>query len=244
MKNKLGETTNMQSVAINQWANRLTIFLAEQKARLSKTGLDEIYQDFFSCFMKNSCSMFSLIPQVGMSYQVVQTMRLLIEVTADMNFIVKYPENIKHLKKEVNRLIKKCEHETDGSKWRDFIIGTGKMSLIVGDKLASVTGFGTKKRVEEVFGCGFYDFYSSYAHVNLFALRDDVCRFVAGDDFIAVQRWELIKDYPLVLEKFIHIIGKAANDKELAEMDCSMFLNGFNALFTNANEESVSCEQD
>lgn len=231
MKKDLDETANMQSVAINQWISALILFLTEQKSRLSKIGLDEIYQDFFSCFMKNSCSMFSLILQVGMSYQVVQTMRLLIELTADMNFIVNHPENIRHLKKEVNRLIKKCESETDGSKWRDFIIDAGKISLIVGDKLAGAVGFGTKKRVEEVYGCGFYDFYSSYAHVNLFALRDDVCRYAAGDDFIAVQRWELIKDYPLVLEKFIHIIGGAAKNEDLAKLDCSMFKNSFNALF-------------
>lgn len=235
MKNNSDEKVIVQSAAINQWISALILFLAEQKAKMAKNGLDELYQDLFSCFMKNSCAIFSLVLQVGMSYQVVQTMRLLIELVADINFVIKHPENINHLKRKTNKLIKKCEHESDGTRWREFIADAGKISLVIEGKLVGDAGFGTTKRVEEVFGKGFYDFYSSYSHANVFALRDDVQRFVSGDDFVAVQRWELIKDYPLVLEKFIHVMGEAAVDEALAGLDCSAFTKSFSGLFAENN---------
>lgn len=219
-----------QKKAINQWADALVVFLGEQRVRLTKNGIDELYQEFLACFMKNSSAMFSLVLQTGMSYQIAQTIRFLVELTADMNFIVKHPENVNHIKTEINRLLEKCEQESDGARWREFIANSGEIGLMIDGKLARKAGCGTEKRVEGVFGKNFYDFYSSYSHANVFVFRDDVSRFMSGDDFIFVQRWELIKDYPLILEKFIHTIGEAAGDEDLAKFDCSSFTNSFSDL--------------
>lgn len=220
-----------QTEKIGKWTSEsLMPFFAEHETTMLKNKSEELFIDIWRCFAKNSCALFELLPMKSTSYQIAQTMRLLVELTADSNFIANRKENIAHLKKKTNKLIKKCERETDVSKWRKYIADARNINLLVGRELANKVGEGTKKRVENVFGKKFYNFYSSYAHVNMFVVRDDVHR-LADDSFIGAQRWELIKDYPLVLEKFIHIVGEAINDPDLAEMDCSSLTNGFEKLF-------------
>ena len=222
---------NTQSENIGKWVNEeLMPFFANHETAMVQNKADELFVDIWRCFAKNSCALFELLPMKSTSYQIAQTMRLLVELTADANFISKHDENVVHLKKRTNELIRKCEHETDTSKWRKYITDARNINLIVKHDLASKAGSGTEKRVEDVFGEKFYNFYSSYAHVNMFVVRDDVQR-LADDSFISAQRWELIKDYPLILDNFVHIIGDAINNSGLAKIDCSSLINEFNSLF-------------
>lgn len=222
---------NNQKENICKWTNdSLMPFFAEHETTMLKCKSEELFIDIWRCFAKNSCALFELLPMKSTSYQIAQTMRLLVELTSDSSFIVDHKENIIHLKKKTNKLIKKCERETEASKWRKYIADARSINLIVGCELANKANEGTEKRVENVFGKKFYNFYSSYAHVNIFVVRDDVHR-LADDSFISAQRWELIKDYPLILDKFVHIIGNAINDFGPIEMDCSHLTNGFDNLF-------------
>lgn len=226
-----------QSESISKWVdNELMPFFASYESKMIKDTADELFIDMWRCFAKNSCAVFELLSMKSTSYQIAQTMRLLIELTADCNFIVEHKENISHLKKKTNKLIQKCKRETDPSRWRKYVGDAKNINLLVGRELASESGYNTEKRVEHTFSKELYNFYSSYAHVNMFIVRDDVHR-LADDNFVGAQRWELIKDYPLVLDKFIHIIGNAINDPNLDKMDCISLTNGFYSLFSGERKK-------
>lgn len=222
---------NTQKDDIGQWVNnKLMPFFAKYETKMIDNGSEKIFIDIWDCFAKNSCAIFELLPMKSASYQVAQAMRFLVELTADANFIVNHAENVVHLKKRTSKLVERCEREKDVTKWRKYIADARNINLLVGHELANKAGYDTKKRVEDVFGKKFYNFYSSYAHVNMFVIWDDLHRLV-DDSYVGTQRWELIRDFPLIMEKFIHIIGKAVMDTDLEKKDCTFLSKDFDKLF-------------
>ena len=233
---------DLQGKKIRKWVNEVLLpFFCEYERKITADKSEELFRNIWVCFAKNSNVAFELLLSRDTSYQVAQTMRLLVELTADASFIVSHKENVNHLKSEANIIIKKYELENDKEKWREYIAEAGNICLEINDRPAHKNGYGTEKRVEAVFGDGFYTFYSCYSYMNIFTLRDDAKR-LADDSFVSAQHWELIRDYPIILEKFIHIISEAINDGSLAKMDCSELTDGFNEIFENDNE--VAHEQD
>lgn len=219
---------------IEQWWNEclepIFQFVGDQ---LKDVNNSNFYSYFFISFKKNSMPIFENLEYMSASYPIAQSLRLLMELTADLDFINEHPENLNHLQKEADKYLKKAQEKK--LSWRECIISSGDIKLRVGstditdEKL--VKQYSTKKRVEKVFGEKLYSFYSSFSHVNLFAICDDAWT-IKDKQALLLRRAECMKEYPNILAKFLLVLGAAMKKDLVSDIDFKKFYKDFDVLLS------------
>lgn len=211
--------------------------------QLKGVNNSNFYSYFFISFKKNSMPIFENLKYVSASYSIAQSLRLLMELTADLNFINEHPENLNHLQKEADKYLKKAQEKK--LSWKECIISSGDIKLRVGstditdEKLAKQ--YSTRKRVEKIFGKKLYSFYSSFSHVNLFAICDDAWT-IKDKRALLLRRAECMKEYPNILAKFISVLGAAMNIDLVSGIDFKKFYKDFGVLLSAIVNAEVTNE--
>lgn len=212
---------------IEEWFNENLepIFNALNNA-ISETKADNLYRYFLISFKKNSMPIFEGLCYISSSYVIGQEMRYLMELTADLNYINKNPDNIKYIEEEANRYF----HELDSGKkgWEKCVVSSGNVKLREVRTCASPKD-NTINRVKNIFDTDIYSLYSSFSHVNLFVICDDACT-ITDENKLRRRRFEMIKYYPMILDKFIKVIGESLNLNTMKNINFDSFENNFNNL--------------
>jgi len=194
---------------------------------IRQSRADVMYYYIAASFSKNSIAMFESLKGLLRSYPVAQSMRLLIEFTADTDFLIKNPSNIPRLKKATE----KCNDDFVDEKrtWEESIQRSGNMHLFDDDSKEEVY---TKDRVERVFDKKLYSFYCAYSHFNLYAICDDVINTNSMQDIKRsnCQKALLIRYYPKVLEKFIDSLNIVLAKEYKISYDKKIFASNYNKL--------------
>ena len=196
---------------------------------LKADDVDPLFRYIAISFSKNSIAMFESLKGHLRSYPVAQAMRLLMEFEADTDFLVKNPKNIPRMKKKTDKL--RAEYVDDKKSWSKSIIDSGNMHLLDDVTKEDTT---TKGRVEKVFDKDTYAFYCAYSHFNLYAICDDAENVSSFDNAYVkktnYQKAELIKFYPVILDKFVKSLNNLLTDDNKIEYNPAKLVDAFKIL--------------
>lgn len=196
---------------------------------IKQSEADEMYYYIAVSFGKNSIAMFESLKGFLRSYSVAQSMRLLMEFTADTAFLINNPSNIAKFKKDVNKY---REAVISGRRsWPESIQKAGNMHFIddvSGEEVKTV------ERITRVFDKKLYGFYCAYSHFNLYAICDDAENvFSLSGETIKrsnSQKILLIEHYPIILRKFIDSLNIVLPEEHKIKYDEKSFLKYYNYL--------------
>ena len=168
----------------------------------------------WSSFYRNSIALFELLNKTNLTDQFAMTLRLLMENSADVNFVKEYPNNITSLVKSVNKAARKLDNNktfADAAKIARDIYLLDSLGKAVGPE----------ERVEKVYKESrfekLYDYYCCYTHFNILATIWTAKRIQMGDATIAAHSMYLMGFYPDMFEKLIKAYGEIANSDKLRE---------------------------
>lgn len=216
---------------VGDWCNRnlLPVF-ANIFDALKENEADELFYYIAVSFDKNSIAMFESVKGVLRSYLLAQSMRLLMEIEADMDFIIDNPNNISRLKKKADKLYSDCR--SGKKKWAETICEAGNIFLLNED--ARDANRDTKGRVEKLFDKKMYGFYCAYSHFNIYAVCDDAQNVSSFDEpyFMKAnrQKAEILKYYPVILGKFIDSLNRVLKDGKKIQYDSAKFEDEYEKL--------------
>lgn len=188
-----------------------------------RQNADILFGHWWAIFYKNSLALFELISGAHYSYQIAMTMRWLMEVAADIDFVVRNPRNIEKLKFQHRKLINKnkdrltyAELAEAAKKFRLYQTKDGKC---YGDATKTVD------RINEAYdddGQTFYNYLNCFSHFNYLGVMYDLnLNWIPNAPMSLKERVHLVQFYPLVFEMMVQSIGRLCNISKLESYDCS-----------------------
>ncbi len=183
----------------------------------SKLNDNNVISSWWAIFYQNSLALFEMIfASPNYSNQIIMTLRLLMEIASDVEFVSKNPENIPKLQKRYSDLCANFktmtygEVGTESRKFRLYHFKNGKK------KGNAIT---TEERIIEAYnedGVLFYYYLNGFSHFNHFGIMYGMdLRFNQGAPNMIKERLHLLKFYPAAYGKIIWAIGAIANVEEL-----------------------------
>ena len=230
----------MAKYTYSDWINQnLTPIFFNIIDTIQANDIDELFQNIAIGFIKNSNSLFKNVELHLGSYSVAQAMRLLMELVADMDYIISNPNNnIHRIKKHIKNYSKKTERKEE---WSKTIKKSVNIHLV--DDLSGKETKVTQERVELIFDKNVYDFYCAYLHCNLFAIYDDNERTKSFNDESLkksmFQKRELIAYYPIVLEQFINSLNRLLNDDNKIPYNHIAFIKEYETLLITLSNSRI-----
>lgn len=220
----------MDNDGIKIWSDRhLSPVFANMVDAIKQSKADVMYYYIAVSFSKNSIAMFEGLKGLLRSYTVAQSMRLLMEFTADMNFLINNPSNISRFKKDADKF--RADVISGKRSWAESIQRAGNMHFFDEDSAQEVY---TKDRVARVFNKKLYDFYCAYSHFNLYAICDDAENVLYFDEeFVKRANYQkilLIEHYPMILRRFIDSLNIVLADDYKIKYDEKSFIKSYNSL--------------
>lgn len=185
-----------------------------QKVSLAKDGLAKEYVTIaLFAFCRNTMSLVELINKDNCTDSFAATLRLLMEISADVEFVSKNTSNLDQLADGVMDINKR--------------IDAGSLSFAEAAKMANglhlTNSDGstskTTKRVEEAYSekrfNGLYTYYCCYSHFNVAATIWTATRKHLSGDTVVKHSLYIFSFYADIFSKLIQAIGSIIDDDDL-----------------------------
>lgn len=189
----------------------------------SKNDLDKTIGALWGIFVRNSCSLFQIMLMKNFTNQVAMTSRLIMEYSADLKFISKYPQNIKDFKERKDDFL--ANDDRDVFSYYDLSKIACELELHKYGKKGEKKGFlGTRSRIEYAFkdkkAMDFYDFLNCYSHLNYLNAIWDV-NTVQDDQAAFSERMVMLSMYYDCFVMAVTALGKLSRSDTLLSYDFS-----------------------
>lgn len=233
-------------LSINNYGNKsfekhflpiLNKFFSDLRNAGDKDGADIIFGYWVSLFYRNSLVLFDNCSKALFLSQSLFTIRLLLEIAADVSFISKYPENIKSFKKihssfdekdfdpEIMHLeIKKykiCKYRADGE----------------------IKTTSSRDRIQAAFGTDTlnkYDYLCGFTHLNYQGCLMDINYSMEGN----IGSFELLlpclKLYSQAFTVMVKSVGKLCNISSFGEFDEQKINKLIEATISEIHEKLIT----
>lgn len=175
-----------------------------------KDKLPPEYGYWWASYVKNSIILFEIMMIDKYSNQSAFTMRMLMEISADVLFMSVQQENVVEFRKYyINE-----PERIKGCSYSDFVITSKKLRMFdheVGKEIK------TGERVKLAFGkdgAEFYDYLCCYTHLNYIGVIKDIDTAIEKNNELD-YRLEFIKYYPETLVAMVRAIENFSGENDL-----------------------------
>lgn len=226
---------NGKTLSTGTWFhNEISNDLLELNAIILKNRkiTDSLWGMYWEIFVRQSLALFEMCLDRNCLVPVAMTMRLGLEYAADLNFIVKYPDNIE----EIDRCWRAYLPQNiapDDVRAFDMAHASAEVRLWKYEDGKKKNKTGTINRIKEVFeepGVQMYELLSCFSHMNYFgATLNAIYDYLEGN-YWRQQRLSMIRFYPEVLQKIIQALGQLSDDCALKEYDFKKMSDKFQQL--------------
>ena len=182
----------------------------------------------WSSFYRNSLALFEVLGQANCTDQFAMTLRLLMEISADMHYIEKNRNNIDTLTDNLNHAMHKVI--------LDKISYADVAKIAKGLHIYNSKGEETHT-IDRIDFCynekrfkSLYDYYCCYSHYNTLASVFSVGRSHNGDKSILRHSMYLLSFYVDIFEKEIIACGKILNNQKLVNYNFAKIKNAIDRL--------------
>lgn len=201
----------------------------------SKNDLDKTIGALWGIFVRNSCSLFQIMLMKNFTNQVAMTSRLIMEYSADLKFISKYPQNIKDFKERKDDFL--ANDDRDVFSYYDLSKIACELELHKYDKKGEKKGFlSTRSRIEYAFkdkkAMDFYDFLNCYSHLNYLNIIWDT-NTVQDDQATFSERMVMLSMYYDCFVMTVTALGELSRSSNLLTYDFSSIKKVMHELVEN-----------
>ena len=168
------------------------------------------YGYWWTSYVKNSMILFEIMMIDKYSNQSAFTMRILMEISADVLFMSEQQENVVKFRKyyiDEPKKIKNCSYS-------DFVTISNKLRMFDYEAGREIK---TRERIKLAFGkdgVEFYDYLCCYTHLNYIGVIKDIDTAIDKDDELN-YRLEFIKYYPETFTAMIRSIENFSGENDL-----------------------------
>ncbi len=207
-----------------------------------KNDVDLLFGHWWAIFVKNTVALLELIPQFNQSYQINMTIRLLMEMAADVEFMDKNRANIKRHNARFDDISNEAER-LGGMTYGQLAVRGKNFHMFHYDGDKKLEEANTTQRVKEAYSkadFNFYDYLSCFTHLNHLGMMYDLNISKPERINEALRdRIYLIQFYPTIFEKEVHAIGNLCEIEELKNYDCNSVRKAFAYLASHCQYESA-----
>ena len=207
-----------------------------------KNDVDILFGHWWAIFLKNSMALFELTTGLNYSYQINMTIRLLMEMSADMEFISKNRGNIDRHKYRFDKISRKAER-LNGMTYEELAKEGKNFHLFRYNGENKGEEVGTIDRVKEAYGArdySFYEYLSCFTHFNYLGVMYDLNLSQSHKlPEMLKERIYFLQFYPVIFEKEIHAIGDLCSIKELKDYNCIQIRKVFSDLAKGCRYDSA-----
>lgn len=189
-----------------------------QKVNSTKDNLaKEFTKIALFAFCRNTMSLLEIINKDNCTDSFAATMRLLMEISADVEFISKNPSNLIQLADGIEKINKRIDADNL------TLVEAAKMAN--GLRLTKADGKESKtiERINEAYGnegCSeLYVYYCCYSHFNVAATIWTATRKQLGGDKVIAHSLYIFSFYADIFDKLVKAIGTIINNNELKDYD-------------------------
>ena len=228
------------SQTLQEWQkDNLVPILVEVSSILAQQGdkndVDILFAHWWAIFFKNSLALFQQLTGVVYSSQINMTLRLLMEMSADVEFINKNRMNIEGQKKRHNKIIRKAE-QLGGLTYKQLADEGKNFHLFRYNGRQRGEEVKTTMRVKEAYNAedySFYEYLSCFTHFNYLGIMYDLNLSLKPQSPESVEeRLRSLRFYSKIFEKEVSAMGDLCNIDEVKNYDCTKLHNLLEELTT------------
>lgn len=232
---------------LNEWYSdnlkpifdEVNVTFATQNA---KSNANILFGYWWIVFLKNSMALLEMITGVNYSNQINMTIRLLMEMAADMEFINKNRENITRHKNRFDKLSAKAKH-SNGLTYGELAKEGKNFHLFRYNNGYKGEEVNTTTRVKEAYttdGYLFYEYLSCFTHFNYLGVMYDLDLNQPQNLPNSLrERIHFLQFYPTIFEKELRAIGDLCSIDELKNYNCANVRKVFAELASRCHYDSV-----
>lgn len=198
----------------------INVILAQQG---DQNDADILFGHWWAIFLKNSMALVELLPGRNYSYQMNMTIRLLMEMATDIEFMNKNRGNISRHKYRFDKISRKAKR-LNGMTYEQLAKEGKNFHLFRYDGEERGEEVETTERVREAYNpkdYSFYEYLSCFTHFNYLGMMYDLNLSQPNKISESLQeRMYFLQFYPVIFEKVIHSIGDLCNIDDLRNYDC------------------------
>ena len=182
---------------------------------------------WWQAFYQNSLIMPFLVANPDTHYQVAATMRLLLEISADVAFITKYPENIKDIVKIQKEIAKVQDAEGQNYTYRKAVKDAQKIRLYAYQNGVKRQFVKTEDRIKFIYEKHvdpteidlIYGLYSLYNHFNAAAViwEGNKTRVTKNMNDALQDNLVMYSYYPLFLDCMVTSVAELLGENGIKE---------------------------
>ncbi len=226
--------------SLQEWQEEnLVPILVEVSSILAKQGdkndADILFAHWWAIFFKNSLALFQQLTGIVYSNQINMTLRLLMEISADTEFINKNRMNIEKHKYRHKKVLDKAKRL--GGLTYEQLANEGKnFHLFRYDGKRRGEEVKTTMRVKEAYSAedfSFYEYLSCFTHFNYLGIMYDLNLSLKPHSPESMEeRFRSLQFYPKIFEKEVRAIGDLCGIDEVRNYNCTKLRNLLEELTT------------
>lgn len=170
----------------------------------------------FFAFCRNTMAAIELINKDNCTDAFAMTLRLLMEISADTEFVSNNPSNIKWLANSIASLAGSINETTT-------FANVAEMANNIYLKNSDGKKSRTQDRINESYGGdhfrNLYMYYCCYTHFNITATLWTAKRKHTGDKSVTSHSMYLFNFYPAIFKKLVVSLGNITGSQELTQYD-------------------------
>lgn len=178
-------------------------------------------------FCRNTMAAIELINKANCTDAFAMTLRLLMEISADAEFVSNNPSNIKDLANSITSLMVSVN---GAATFADVAKKANSIYL----KNANGEKSRTQDRINESYRGGrfknLYMYYCCYTHFNIAATLWTAKRQHIGDKSVILHSMYMFSFYPDIFKKLVVSLGNITGSQELIQYDCIKMKDAVNQL--------------
>lgn len=189
-----------------------------QKVNSTKNNLAKEYSNIaLFAFCRNTMSLLEIINKDNCTDSFAATMRLLMEISADVEFVSRNPFNLEQLADRVMKINKQID--AVDLTFAEAAKMASDLHLIKADGKESTT----TERINEAYGdkrsSKLYAYYCCYSHFNIAATIWTATRKQLGGDKVIAHSLYIFSFYADIFDKLVKAIGTIIDNNELKNYD-------------------------
>lgn len=212
---------------------------------IKHNNADPLLHDYLMVFVKNSRVLFELLSNSTCSYQITMTLRLLMEMSADIHFISKFPENIPIIKERYDKIkpiFFGLTYGEVGAEAKGFRL----WRFVDGKKNKEATK--TEERIRIAYGengAVFYQYLNAYSHLNHLGVMYDLYLTQFNNTSARMDyRLTILQSYPDYFRTIVAALGELCDSDKLRRYDCSkmdQIVSGLRLQSRTSDSTTGSC---
>lgn len=233
-------------LSINNYGNKsfekhflpiLNRFFSELKEAGDEDGADIVFGYWASLFYRNSLVLFDSCSKALFLSQSLFTIRLLLEIAADISFISKYPDNLKQFK-QIHSSFKEKHFNPE-----IMHLEIKKYQICKYKAEGKVEKTSTRDRIQAAFGADTlnkYDYLCGFTHLNYQGCLMDINYSMEGN----IGSFELLlpclKLYSQAFTAMVKSVGKLCNISSFGEFDEQKINKLIEATISEIHEKLIA----